>query len=464
MVGSRVDRRRLLVDLCEFWPVKRLIGVSDKPIVARVLSGDSSEDRGFTLIELMIAMLITAVVMAALAPVFYGLLRASAAANARSVASGLAVTASEQIRSVPYDEVGFYSTPSGCPTSNPVILSTSVSDPLAALATSKTVGHTVYTLQRCVNWVNSTVSGDTLAYKQSVVTVSWSWAGLPGTVTQTSALYPGGEGAYTGPDNEFATGTTTTIAAGSIPSPPTNVTAVDDPSSPANTIDVSWTAPATIPVPNYYVVLYTTTNPNGYSIASLGSGAYTTSPNVTGTSTLITVGPGTTYYFQVESVAGSQASTTTSNTATATSTATNPTTTTSVPGPTTTTTVPACSLNTLTVSPSVGTNGQGVALDSSGELVNESNFSLSVNVSAGCSNVTVGYAPSRCTPGANGCSTTYAVMTGSSGTFYGTAGASNTVWSVGTQIFTVFVNGLQYSPLTQQQVVVCTEKGNSGKC
>jgi hypothetical protein len=38
------------------------------------------------------------------------------------------------------------------------------------------------------------------------------------------------------------------------------------------------------------------------------------------------------------------------------------------------------------------------------------------------------------------------------------------VWSAGNQVFTVYVGGVQYSPLTQQQVSICEEHGNSGKC
>jgi hypothetical protein len=107
-----------------------------------------------------------------------------------------------------------------------------------------------------------------------------------------------------------------------------------------------------------------------------------------------------------------------------------------------------------------------VVLTSGGNLQNETSFTLSVNVSPACMNVTVGYAPSACSPGATGCSTTYAPMTGTSGTFYGTAGTGSTVWTVGTQIFTVFVGAapVKYSPLTQTQVIVCTANGNSGKC
>ncbi len=106
-----------------------------------------------------------------------------------------------------------------------------------------------------------------------------------------------------------------------------------------------------------------------------------------------------------------------------------------------------------------------MAVDKNGLLVNESNFAFSVNAPTPCSNVTVGYAPAACTPGASGCTTYYASMTGTGGTLYGSTQSSLT-WSDGTQIFTVFTGAspAQYSPLVQAQVQVCTENGNSGKC
>ncbi len=448
---------------------------------------------GFTLIEVIIALLILAIVMAALAPAYYGLLKATASSNQRSVANGLAVSATEQLRTYPYDEIGYYATaiPAGCPTTttnpsaNPVILSSTINEPIETLATSKTIGNVTYSIRRCVNWVNSTLAGDSLAYKQSVVTVSWPSAGSTLSVSQTSALYPGGEGAYSGPEDDYVPGGTTTTVPANPPSPPNNLSASDDQSAPTNTIDVSWTAPTTSPTPSYYIVLYTTTNPAGASIASLGAGAYAASSNVSGLSTKITVGAGTTYYFQVESVTSGVASTGISNTATATSasatTTASTTTTTTAAGSTTTaaggttttsttsTTVATCSINSLVVTPSKGGSGSGnsgVALTSNGQLASETSFGLAVNASSGCSNVTVGYAPSTCAPGSSGCATTYASMTGTGGTLFGTAGTASTVWTVGTQIFTVFVGvaPAQYSPLTQQQVIVCSEHGNSGNC
>jgi hypothetical protein len=344
-----------------------------------------------------------------------------------------------------------------------VVLPTGVSDPLdnqSNFPVSTTVGGIPYTTQRCVNWVNSSIPGDTLAYKQSVVTVSWKSRALNLSVSQTSALYPGGEPPYNsgagGSQNDYVPGATTTTTAPTPPVAPASVSATDISNPPSYQIQVSWPTVTSQPVPDHYEVVWTTTNPNGASITSLGSGNYSaTSPLIAQTgatqTTAITVGPATTYYFQVISLAASQPSQMIYPIPTASATSPSP-------------PAPQCSINNLTVTPSVGTNGAGVAVDKNGLLVNQTSFGLAVNVNGPCTNVQVGYAPAACTPAASGCTTSYATMTGTTGTWTGTAGAASTAWKVGTQIFTVFVNGIQYSPLVQQQVIVCTENGNSGKC
>jgi hypothetical protein len=136
---------------------------------------------------------------------------------------------------------------------------------------------------------------------------------------------------------------------------------------------------------------------------------------------------------------------------------------------TTTTTPPPCSIYSLVVYPVAGPGGGGgVALTSSGILADETSFQLSVNVGTGCSssNIEVGFAPSNCVPGASGCSTSFATLSGSGGTLYGSAGTSSTVWNVGTTTFTVFAGSplVPSSPSESQQVILCTEQGTTGRC
>src|SRR5262249_19658812 len=122
---------------------------------------------GFTLVEMMIGLLILGIVLTALAPAFYGALRATASTNQRSVAASLAVTANEQIPSFPYYEGGFQTTPTSCPTdapdnSNPVVLASGIPTPLASLSATRRVGSQTYSILRCVYWVNSSATNQTL--------------------------------------------------------------------------------------------------------------------------------------------------------------------------------------------------------------------------------------------------------------------------------------------------------------
>lgn len=125
----------------------------------------------------MIGILLLGIVMTAAAPAFYGFMKATAASDQRSVADGLAVQASEQVRSYPYYEVG-YSTSAGNPSycnaagMTPVLLS--YSSPMDALAASNTttVANTTFTVQSCVYWQNAS-DGSSAAYKQIQVVVKW---------------------------------------------------------------------------------------------------------------------------------------------------------------------------------------------------------------------------------------------------------------------------------------------------
>lgn len=438
------------------------------------------------MVELIMAMLVLAIVMTALAPAYYGLLKAAATTSQRSVANGLAVAATENIRAFPYGEIGYYpAVPAGSdcpgdpnqpvdPNANPVVLTSST--PLSLGVTTKTVGRLTYTIQSCVNWVTASIATDPSAYKQSVVTVTWTANGITGRVEQTSAIYPGGEGPYCPNQTCPASATTTTSTPLVPPSPPTNVVATDDATNPDNTIDVSWTAPPGAPNTAQYYVYYTTNNPGSGDITADGQ-PYTTSPLVTGTSTTITVGPNTKYYIEVATVVADDTSSPSSPVSAKTTNGPTTTTTsaTTVAGSTTTTstTLGACSINSLSVSPPPGGDSSNhkdhksvVALTSSGNLADESSFSLSVNASGNCTNVTVGYAPTGCTPGATGCATTYAPMSGSGSTLYGTAGTSSTVWNVPSLTFIVFTGALptKYTPLTQQNITTCTQKRTSGTC
>jgi prepilin-type N-terminal cleavage/methylation domain-containing protein len=395
-------------------------------------AGGAPEEKGFTLVELLIAMLILAIVLVALAPAFYSALRGTNLSDEHSVASGLAVAASEQMRSYPYYEIGYtssdYTTPSNagyaqaskCAAANPVSVTTSAIDNANVnnqLPTSTTVNHINYSIQRCIYWVNSTVAPDTLAYKQSVVTVSWNLGKVHGSVSQTSAIYPGGEGKYTQPTDNYdpATGTAVTVA--SPPSAPVWVSYAADPTL-ADTIDLVWSEPSTTPTPAAsYEVDYSTTY-GGSGFLNLTPGSYTPADfNTPGTASIpnsISVGATATYYMEVRAIAADG-------------------TTASIPSPVVAVTVlpqtsGACQLSNLVVNPTT------IELNKYGTFKSISAFSLSLNAVNNCNNVTVAYTTA-------GATVNYAPMSSGSGTLTGTAGTCTTIWNPGNMAFTVYHNG-----------------------
>ncbi len=208
-------------------------------------------DEGFTLVELVIALLVLAVIMAAFAPAFYGMMRASAATDQRSVADGAAVAASEQVRSLPYYEVGYSSgkTPSYCTGSNPV--TTDVASPLDTQPNTavgvtpqgyqQTIQSITYTTQTCIYWVAAS-DGDTQAYKEADVRVLWGPQGQY-SYAQTSAIYPGGESKYSygGAADNF---TPTTVSGAT--SPPPTPTAVQSMTAPYQSSPTDTTSPQTV--------------------------------------------------------------------------------------------------------------------------------------------------------------------------------------------------------------------------
>lgn len=430
--------------------------------------------------------------MAALAPVFLSTLKASNNTGQRSTANSLAVEASEQLRSFPYYQLGYYSTdePTGCsslaPSLDEVILSPSVvpSEPLVSLPTNSSIGHVGYGIERCVYWVNSTVSGDTDAYKESIVRISWSGATGPQSLTLTSALYPGGQKGYA-PQNDLVPNQASSAnCTGTAPGQPSNVTASDDLSAPTNTIDVSWTA--SDPPADYYVVLYTDyENPGVTEIDQVvPTGDYSISPETTATYDQITVSPGQTWYVQVQAVACGTPSTA-DNTASATTQGTATTTTTTAAGGSTPTTVAStnpggCIISGLTTNPASTPSSEVSVSSGSLEHTPTNQITLTGQVTSGtCSNVYVAWAPSGCTPDTSRCSTSWTPMNITNGTLsasmgtpkngQGGGGGDGTSWAAPATLQFVLYFGqgstaTTYQPSTAANVLTCQYNGGtSGK-
>ena len=403
----------------------------------------STLDRGFTLIEMMVALLVLGAIMAAVAPAFYGTLRATSVTDQRSTADALAVAASEQIRSIPYYQVGYSATPSYCNQSGSTPVQVS-SSPMDSMPTSTTVRGTTFQIHSCLYWVDAS-DGSSQAYKQSVVTILWGSSNQY-NYTQTSALYPGGESAYTSAANNFSP-STTVASSGAPPVPPVVNSAApfqtspSDTTTPQTTIQVNWQ-----PVNYTTSVLYKLEYWTGSSVRPSSppptvTQALSGSPDGSGNGTLdYQVGaltPGTTYYFDVLAVAGTQTSQP-SNVVSAT--------TASASGS-------PCTVNSITVSPS------SPMVDKNGNPVNFASLSVAVQATSNCNQLTVQYGVNN-SSGKPQSPLTQVTLTYSGGSYVGSPSQSS--WSVSTYGFVVYQNG--NATTAQQNVTFCKESGNSGHC
>lgn len=197
-------------------------------------SRDEPNEDGFTLVELLVALLLFAIVMAPLAEVFYSGLRTTSADQSRAGAILLGTRALEAMTALPYGELGYYPSQVGdvgylsswqgdpavdftaATAPSPLPVPTQPADPGYQI----TQGSTVFTIQHIVVWVSAVNrnTGATMpgAYKRAVVLVCWlnqphaplsactsSTSGVvpvatgQQTVQQSSVVYPGSLGAYT---------------------------------------------------------------------------------------------------------------------------------------------------------------------------------------------------------------------------------------------------------------------------
>ena len=405
------------------------------------------EESGFTLLELLISMVILAVVMVAVAGSFYQLMFASAASRQRSVADGLAVTATEQIRSYPYWLVGYSNvsstdtTPAYCSTGTHVTVPyTTASTPMNNLAASQTVSGVTYQIQPCVYWINASDSSQ-YAYKESVVTVRWG----PGNkyhYVLSSAIYPGAEGQYSpGGQQNFAPGQNSDSGgSGPLPTPVANGAAAVPGST--STIQVDW-QPVTYSNLVQYRIEYWqgSSKPIQPSYVDVGNGASDGSGGIVGTVTGLspsTSGSPSTYYFDVVALSGldySQAS----NAVSASTNATG------------STTCTVTGINAVPKSPVIDHQGQPVGWSSVTVTVSQS----------GCSNLTVYYG----TLGSNGSPTpplTQVTLSGSYTSGSLTGSASQSSWSATTYAFVVYNNGSATS--AGSNITPCVEHGSTGHC
>lgn len=411
------------------------------------------DDRGFTLLEMMIAVLIIAVVFTPLASVFWSGLRTADASTHRTSGFSIASKEIEALHAVPYAQLGFYSdqTPAQWQYTTTVILgscSTTCTPPFTPLvkptATTVSEGLT-YHIARYVYWddaiaatppADSTPSTtvDSQAYKGVTVVVSWTDQVGSHSVQQDSIIYPGGQGTYQGPGS----GTTTTTTA-----PP-----VSAPAAPAAVAPVA-PQPAAAPATDGQEIDVTISPGTGGGTAQAFYLQYSTSSTFAVdqpvgeidqpvmANTLVQVqglAPQTAYYFRayaLNTVGQSPYS--------------------PIQGPDTTpaatTTPSACTLGSFTIS----TVEAGKTYLSSDNTMSE-DVGLSLNVSGGCSQpITVASIAPGGTPDAG---SQYTLTQSTAGGQWGTTIPSlSSAWAVGTHNLTVYVGGT--SQTVSDGLLVC---------
>ena len=267
-----------------------------------------SDEHGFTLIELTIALTILAVGIAGVAQVMGSAFRTAGAGRSRARAVSVATAQVEALRSLPYEQV---------------VVSAGVTQ------SDVHVGGGTYHVRRAVTWAND---GSVLnAFKSVTVEVSWADESGAHEVHQSSLIYPGGLGAVV---------TVPTPVPGT-PGQPGLLVAV--PVAAVGGVELTWTPPVpSSPPPASYVVQYSTDT-------SFASYQEVTSelPAAAPLALVTDLAPDTTYHFRVASEAanGNRSGwTTTNNVHTGVSTATS------------------CRVGAATVTPSAITKAAGGGL------------------------------------------------------------------------------------------------------
>lgn len=390
----------------------------------------SGADAGFTLIELMVGLTVIAIGIGAVINVFHSAFTVAGQGNNRARAVALATRDAEGMRAVPYDRVGFAASQEGFVSQFEGLPSVVVGDPLLTPFDSAVdVGGMEFAIERYVVWVDAaSVGGYEDAYKRATVLVSWTDETGDHTVRQDAFVYPGGQGAYVGPQGGAAS-TTTTLAAVVAPSPPLSLSAtVPTGTEGATSVELAWTeAPVSVtPVGSWVVESSTDSFFNSQRLTDTqpaGSLSFT----VTGLS------PGTTYSFRVAAMSSNGLMSTWSMVAVATTT-------------------PAlsnsCGLGTASLTPSAVKRMHGVS------TVLSSDVMATVNTTGSCSGLQVRYWPV-----AGLSQTVFLMQSASGGTWTGTLSGLVTAWDTGTHVVEV-LDGFG-SVLGTMTVTVCVHNARS---
>jgi prepilin-type N-terminal cleavage/methylation domain-containing protein len=416
-----------------------------------VRSAESAD--GFTILEVMVALTLLAFVMMALAPVFYAGMATASATSTRTEAAALATRDLEAMRSVPYTLVGFYgdqtgyvSAFEGSETVQLALLTPVNTTPAFLPLTTENFAHRTFTVRRHIVWVDAKETGGvtrTQAYKRTDVLISWTNQSGTHEIRDSSIVYPGGRGAYTGPKNNGTAVTTPSVVAP--PGAPTLNTAVP-PAAPAGytEVDLAWSAPSAGGPVDHYKVQWA--NDNAFA-GGLQSTSNIPAGNLSYPVTTLTSNQ--TYYFRVYAYGGDGSQSAASNTLSAT-TATPP--------------VASCTVNSLNLTTSVSSSTTKTYLTAntgqpSGRNLMTENLSFSLGVTGTCGGGYRVYAKDSSNVADPGSPWN---LTGSGTSFSGTAlTQGNSGWSAGSHTFTVY-DGTTPTSATHT-LLVCAYKAVSSR-
>lgn len=384
---------------------------------------------GFTLIELVIGLTVLAVGIGAVVNVFHSAFAVAGQGNNRSRAVALATREAEAMRAIPYERVGFAADQVGYVADFEGLPTVVVDDPLIEPVESGVdVGGISFSFVRHVVWVDAaSVSGFADAYKRVTALVSWQDESGVHEVRQDAFVYPGGQGAYAGPQGGAAS-TTTTLVSVVPPSAPLTLSAsVPAGTDGATSVDLSWTAsPISVTPIDTWIVEYSTDSFMSAQRLTDTQPASSTALTATGLS------PSTTYSFRVaaQSANGLVSTWSVSVMATTTPALSN-----------------ACGLGTATLTPSALKRLHGVSTVLSGNVV------AVVNTTGTCTGLQLRYSPIA------GASATAYLTAGVGGMWTGTLDGITTAWDTGTHQVEV-LDGVG-SVLGTMTVTVCVHNARS---
>lgn len=399
------------------------------------------EEAGFTIVELVIAMAVLAMVVAPLASVYWSAIRTAGSASHRTDGSSIASREIEGMHAVPYDQVGFYADQPGfvstfegfttvslgptAPTSGALV-------PQIDPSTSGiTQGGVTFSVVRYVVWVGAQDASTTYAdaYKRLTVIVSWSDQAGPHTARDDSLLYPGGLGKYQSPMGGPPSSTTTTALIN--PSAPVLnvITGLPDPAGETQ-IPLSWSQPSFGAPVTSYSVEYSTSASFPAGNFSIVSGL---SPSIT-SYTVTSLGANTTYYFEI--IAYSDTNSAVSNVQ---SLATLP------------QAAPTCNLGQLNVTGATSLSTTGTILQTNGKM--SENLTLSWTNTGDCPHE---YAVQGTDPSGGVDPGSPYTLVGGSGTYGQTiASAGSKSWGVGLHTFTVWDTSANKATTVVKTFKVC---------